>query len=474
MNSTDELLRKLYVKADRLLLAVVWALFLVSCALATRYFTWDVVAWVGLPLAVLATAMVRFRPGALATRLFLAACLMTFASLQIHQERGVLELHFGVFVLMSFLLAYRDWRPIVCAAAVIAVEHLAMNYLQLAGFGVYCFTEPALSTVMVHAAYVVIQAGLLIFIAVHMKTDAQSGQELALLGAALSRQQGKFDLRLPAVNLVGPGSRTFKNTLDAIHVAMCEMTSSIERMATASSNIATENRDLSQQIGTQAKTLEATTAAMEQIAHKVKQSAELTTTADELARETSSVAQRSGHVVRQVADNMDGIDTAVRRMGDMIATIEGIAFQTNILALNAAVEAARAGNHGRGFSVVAEEVRKLAQRCAVAARETKAMIVDSLQRVELGSSLVTSAGDTIQHVVSHVERVAKLIEHISSTSVAQNEDVESFSQGIREMETLLQRDVVHVQGVASASVDLNEEAQSLRQAMSIFLVQQPG
>jgi methyl-accepting chemotaxis protein len=173
-------------------------------------------------------------------------------------------------------------------------------------------------------------------------------------------------------------------------------------------------------------------------------------------------------------DNMEEIKAAVSRMGHMIAIIEGIAFQTNILALNASVEAARAGDHGRGFAVVAEEVRMLAQRCATAARETKVMITDSLQRVELGSSLVASAGDTMQHVVSHVEQVAKLIGHISSTSVEQSRDVDSFNQGIREMDALLQRDVVHVQGVASASSDLNEEAQSLRQAMSIFLVQERG
>jgi methyl-accepting chemotaxis protein len=172
-------------------------------------------------------------------------------------------------------------------------------------------------------------------------------------------------------------------------------------------------------------------------------------------------------------DNMKEIKPAVSRMGHMIAIIEGIAFQTNVLALNGSAEAARAGDHG-GFAVVAEEVRKLAQRCATAARETKVMITDSSQPVELGSSLVASAGDTMQHVVSHVEQVAKLIGHISSTSVEQSRDVDSFNQGIREMDALLQRDVVHVQGVASVSSDLNEEAQSLRQAMSIFLVQERG
>jgi methyl-accepting chemotaxis protein len=472
MESTDKLLRGIYAKADRLMLAIVWCLVGVSAVLATYSFTWSAVMWVALPTGIIASAMVFWCAGALATRLVLAAGLMTLAALQIHQAHGLGELHFGVFVLMSFLLAYRDWRPIVCAAAVIAVHHFTFNYLQLAGFGVYCFTQPALSTVLLHAAYVIAQTALLVFIALQMKIDARAGRELAMLGESLSREEGRFDLRFPPMTLKGESSRTFKSTLDAIHHVMRDITLTIDRIAASSENIASENQTLLNDIATQANGLKSTNVAMVQIAKRVRASAEHAASADRLAKQTSSVAQQSGATVGQVVTTMTEIDEAVNRMGDMIATIEGIAFQTNILALNASVEAARAGEHGRGFAVVADEVRKLAQRSAAAAHDIKALITDSLQRVQRGSSLATQAGDAMRHVVGHVEDVAELIQHISSTSDEQSRDVDRFSEGIDNMDSALGGNVEHVKGVVSASGSLREQAKQLRGAMSAFLVEQ--
>lgn len=471
MNSSNELLHTIYAKADRLMIAVVWCLFGVSCLLAVRDYNWAAVQWIGLPTALVASALVWWRPGTLLTRLFLAASLMTFSALQIHQAHGLTELHFGIFVLLSFLLAYRDWRPIAFAAVVIAVHHLTFNYLQLAGFGVFCFSQPALSTVLIHAAYVVAQAGLLIYIARHMRADAQAGIELALLGESLSREAGKFDLRLPQITLEGASSRTFKGTLDAIHHALREITHTTDRMTSSSEHIATGNQTLLEQIAAQADGLKATSVTMAQIAQRIRENAGHAATANALSRKTSAVAQQSGEAVGEVVSKMGEIDVAVHRMGEMISTIEGIAFQTNILALNASVEAARAGNEGRGFAVVADEVRTLAQRSATAAREIRQLIADSLQRVELGSVLATRAGDTMQAVVGHVEDVARLIERISSASEAQSHDVDRFSQGVEEMDVALAGNVENVKGVASASGSLREQARTLSAAMSAFIVE---
>jgi methyl-accepting chemotaxis protein len=472
MKSTDELLHGIYAKADKLMIVVIWCLFGISCLLANRNYTWPAVLWIALPAALIGSVLVRWCAGSLVTRLYLAASLMTFAALQIHQERGLPELHFGVFVLMSFLLAYRDWRPIVCAAAFIAVHHFTFNYLQGVGFGVYCLAQPSLPTVLTHAAYVIAQTGLLIFIALQMKVDARTSRELVILGENLSRQEGKFDLRFPPMTLRGKSSRTFKGTLDAIHDALREITATIDRMAASSEHIATGNRTLLQEIATQAHGLKATNVAMAHMAQRVKESAEHAVTADGLAKQTSSAAQQSGKTVGEVVGKMGEIDEAVNRMADMIATIEGIAFQTNILALNASVEAARAGNHGRGFAVVADEVRRLAQRSASAAREIKVLIADSRQRVEHGSALASQAGEAMGHVVGHVASVARLIEHIRSASDAESQDVDRFSQGIDEMDMALGGNVEHVKGVASASDDLRERAQELRAAISEFLVEQ--
>ncbi len=181
----------------------------------------------------------------------------------------------------------------------------------------------------------------------------------------------------------------------------------IDQMAASSHHIASENHTLSQQFSTRAETLNATSTAMEQIAQRVRESAEHASSANSLARQTSSAAKQSEQVVSEVVDKMSEIDQAVHRMGDMITMIQSIAFQTNLLALNASVEA--------------EEVRTLAHRSASAAREIKDLIVDSLQRVEHGSTLATRAGTAMRHVVGHVEDVATLIGQISSSSDAQSQ-----------------------------------------------------
>jgi methyl-accepting chemotaxis protein len=471
MKPTRDLLHPLYVKADRLMLAVVWSLFGFSCLLASDSLTWPAVGWIGLPTALVASVLVRWRAGALLTRLYLAASLMVFAALQIHQAHGLTELHFGVFVLMAFLLAYRDWRPIVCAAIVIALHHLSFNYLQIGGLAVYCFTRPSFSTVLTHAGYVVAEAGLLIKIAMHMKADAMAGSELALLGANLSREEGKFDLRLAPMTLTGLSSRTFKATLDAIHLALQQVSAIVDQMAESSEDIAAENHALFQEIQTQANGLKDSNQTIMQIAQRIRSSAEHAATANGLARDTSEVARESGKVVSDVVGKMSQIDQAVQRMGEMIAAIEGIAFQTNILAINASVEAARAGSSGRGFSVVAAEVRTLAQRSASAARDIKNLIADSLQKVGEGSALATQAGVAMAHVVEKVGSVAELIDRVSSASDAQSSDVDRFCQGIDEMDSALGSNVEHVKNVASASGSMHEKAHTLRTAISAFLVE---
>jgi methyl-accepting chemotaxis protein len=380
-------------------------------------------------------------------------------------------LHFGVFVFMSFLLAYRDWRTILCAAAVIAVHHLTFNYLQVWGYAVYCFTAPSLVTVLEHAAYVVIQAGLLIYIAYHMKQDAVAGRELAMLGRVLSQHEGHFDLRVEHVaSLKGESSRVFQRTLGALHRSIRDITGTIDRMAKASDGIADSNQDLSVQISTQASTLKDSTATIGEIALRVRESADHAAQANELAQQTAGIAHNSGRAVSDLVGKMGRINRTVDDMGAIIATIEGIAFQTNILALNAAVEAARAGDQGRSFAVVAGEVRALAQRCAAAAHEIKALIDASQQHVSEGAGLARSAGDSMETVVTRIGAVASMVEHITAESELRSQDFERFLREMAEVDAIFARDVEHVSDVAAASAELREQAKTLHNAVSIFLV----
>ena len=425
----------------------------------------------GAPTAVIATLLLVWFPGTLLSRLFIAASLMTFAALQINQLHGVTELHFGVFVFMSFLLAYRDWKPIACAAAVTAVHHLLFNYLQMGGYAVYCLASPSWPEVFVHAAYVVVQAALLILISHYMSKEAITGHELAVLGAELSRETGRFDLRLSPMALVGHSSREFKATLDAVHHAMRQITLTIRRITSSTEDIAAGNGELVRQIANQADTLRQTAGTMAQIAGRVHENAADARDANHLAQQTTAVVRKSEQTVGEVVQKMGEIESASRRMGDVISTIEGIAFQTNILALNASVEAARAGPHGRGFAVVAEEVRKLAQRSADAAQEIKVLITESLERVAHGAAVATDTGEAMRRVVSQVDEVARLVDQISTKSDAQSEDIGQISRAIREMDDALARDVGHVENVASVSTGLREQTVALNSEMARFVVE---
>ncbi len=180
------------------------------------------------------------------------------------------------------------------------------------------------------------------------------------------------------------------------------------------SEIATGNNDLSSRTEQQAASLEETAASMEQLTATVKQNAENARQASHLALSASETAQRGGKVVDNVVQTMRDISTSSQKIADIISVIDGIAFQTNILALNAAVEAARAGEQGRGFAVVAGEVRNLAQRSAQAAREIKSLIEDSVGKVDVGSTLVESAGETMAEIVSAVTRVTDIMGEIAA------------------------------------------------------------
>ncbi|HSO45960.1 MAG TPA: hypothetical protein VLQ47_10645, partial [Rhodoferax sp.] len=169
-------LHSIYVKADKLMLVVLWGLFALALALSGMHDTWLWSLVIGLPTALVPTALIFLLPGALLTRLVVAAALMVFTALHIHQAMGMEELHFGIFVLLAFLLSYRDWRPIVVAAAVAAVHHLSFNFLQTWGYGVVCFTEPGLGVVLAHAAYVVVETGVLVYLAqILRKESLQAG-----------------------------------------------------------------------------------------------------------------------------------------------------------------------------------------------------------------------------------------------------------------------------------------------------------
>ncbi|MBP0997860.1 methyl-accepting chemotaxis protein [Serratia fonticola] len=328
------------------------------------------------------------------------------------------------------------WTLVVVLVLVVAV-------IAMVWFGIHHILVRPLNRMIEHIK--LIAAGDLTH-----QIDVNSRNEMGVLAASLRHMQGEL---IDTVSGVRQGA-------DAIY--------------SGASEIAAGNNDLSSRTEQQAASLEETAASMEQLTATVKQNAENARQASQLALSASETAQKGGKVVANVVQTMHDIAGSSQKIADITSVIDGIAFQTNILALNAAVEAARAGEQGRGFAVVAGEVRNLASRSAQAAKEIKGLIEDSVSRVDMGSVLVESAGETMGDIVNAVTRVTDIMGEIASASDEQSRGIDQVGQAVAEMDRVTQQNASLVEESASAAAALEEQASRLTQSVAVFRLKAEG
>ena len=311
--------------------------------------------------------------------------------------------------------------------------------------------------------------GLILIFWISTAIAAPVGRAALMLGQ-IADGDGDLSRRMPVEtgDEVGALATSFNRFVSSLENMVGTIRLAADSISVASSEVAQGNMDLSNRTEQTASALQQTASALDSITHSVQLNTESTRSAGQLAQNAHSVAERGGAAVSQVVETMESINASSRKISDIIAVIDGIAFQTNILALNAAVEAARAGEQGRGFAVVASEVRALAQRSATAAKEIRGLITASVEQVASGSEQVQQAGTTMTELLASVSKVTRLIEEISDSSVRQGQSISGINQSIANLDSATQQNSALVEESAAAAASLREQAQRLLNEVAAF------
>ena len=442
----ERALRRMRAKADRVMVVVCWALWLCGLAFAQWHGEWAVALGLGTGLAGLGTAVAVLMPGRLITRMVMATVFMAFSGMLIHEAHGLVETHFSIFALLAFLLYYRDWRPILLGAGTIAVHHYVACSLQMSGAGVYVFAAgQACTMVWVHAAYVVVETIGLAYLATAVRGEALETAAIARFGERVLTT-GVVDLRSAEEGELR--SAALERLLSAIDRVVTQGLSVAANISTVSGDVTTaagqslhagEEQQMSSESAAEAVrrmagTAEDVTRHCNEIANMTRASLDVV----EQGRHSMGVTARTidGMVrsVVQVSQAMQALHTETMRIEGIIRMMSDFARQTDLLALNATIEAAGAGEAGRGFHVVAQEIRDLATRTHLSLGEAQGM-VDHVREQTSRVGLLTEScrkeaqesGRQVDQTNARLEEVVLQLPQIARRSAEMVEQAKRYS-----------------------------------------------
>nr|WP_145545292.1 methyl-accepting chemotaxis protein [Variovorax boronicumulans] len=457
-------LKPMRQRADRLVLSMLALQALVAVLLGGLYGPWGTGMLVAGPLLGVAAGAYALASGRLLARLVLAVVGMFLVALNIQLSAGMPEMHFAVFVFLAFLLAYRDWRPILAAAVAVAVHHVVFDRLQAAGLPVFCLRAPDFGQIVIHAVFVVVQTGVELVMAVRMERDARESAELRALCALDA--EGRLSLQAHAVQVHSATGRIVQTALVQLAGVVDEVRQAAHGVAGTARGMSGDTEQLGQRTREAAHNLQSAASAMAQLEQSFATSADEAQQALQLAQQQNAAVAGCGALVDQSVQTMQAIHASARQITDIVTTIDSFAFRTNLLALNAAVEAARAGEHGRGFAVVAQEVRVLAQHSAQAARDIRALVARSLDDATQGEQAVGRAGASMRAVREQADQVRALMLQLSQHAQQQSVELGHATAAVQQVDQMTQANAAMVGAAQQSTRGLAQMAERLLAAIA--------